>query len=461
MNYTQILADYLSDLRYEDIPKEVIERAKLLTMHVVGAAMAAKPTKMGKNVTTLVKAQMDGGEETATIIGDGTKVSMMGAAFANGTLSDILDWEDCSWTGHPSAGAVPSGLAFAEGRKKSGKEYLTALVGGYDVYQRIAMAVNTSIDMCEKRWGLTSWQIFAAAMPVAKMMNFDKDTMNKAIGMAATLTPIAISVTHDSRSDAYHYHHGFVARDGIAGNLVVEKGIATLRDALTEGDGYAATVSDQEDLSWYDRDLGKQYLIMETLFKHWPANMWIQVPIELLDKIVRAHNVKADEIKQIRVSPFVAERMNFHEDGFESLVEAQFSIPYCMAMYLMYEPGAIWAEENNLRSKEMLEIASKVYADPKEEYLTSDGFYLFQAGSFPEYTVTVEMNDGATYTESMRYSKGHPKNAMTWDECEEVFRRSSSACLTSEEQDLAIAFFKDLENVDDMSKISQYLKGSK
>jgi len=241
---------------------------------------------------------------------------------------------------------------------------------------------------------------------------------------------------------------------------VVEKGISTLRDALTAGDGYAVTVSDQEDLSWYTRDLGSHYLIMETLFKHWPANMWIQVPIEILDRIVREHHIGSDDIESIHVSPFVEERMNFHRDGFESLVEAQFSIPYCVAMYLLHEPGAAWADEKNLRSPEMLEIASRVHADPDDSYLTSDGFYEFQAGSFPEYTVTVTAKDGRVFSESMRYPLGHPKNAMSWEECEENFRKSSSCCLTYEEQSETIAYFKHLELAKDMSDAGRYLCGA-
>ena len=141
--YTQIIADYLSELKYEDIPAEVIERAKLVTLHTIGAAIAAVKTEAGSNIIDVAKTLGNGGKE-ATIIGDGTKVGLGNAVLASGTLADLLDWEDCSWTGHPSAGAVPTGLAVSEAYHKSGKDYLTALVGGYDVYQRIAMAVQPS-----------------------------------------------------------------------------------------------------------------------------------------------------------------------------------------------------------------------------------------------------------------------------------------------------------------------------
>ena len=100
--YTQIIADYLSELKYEDIPAEVIERAKLVTLHTIGAAIAAVKTEAGSNIIDVAKTLGNGGKE-ATIIGDGTKVGLGNAVLASGTLADLLDWEDCSWTGHPSA----------------------------------------------------------------------------------------------------------------------------------------------------------------------------------------------------------------------------------------------------------------------------------------------------------------------------------------------------------------------
>ena len=35
-NYTQVLAEYAANLTYDKIPAEVIERAKLMTLHTLG-----------------------------------------------------------------------------------------------------------------------------------------------------------------------------------------------------------------------------------------------------------------------------------------------------------------------------------------------------------------------------------------------------------------------------------------
>ena len=67
------------------------------------------------------------------------------AAFAAGTMGDMLDWEDCSGTGHSSAGVIPTAVIAAEVLKKSGKDLLTAVVAEYEVYQRVALAGDTNI----------------------------------------------------------------------------------------------------------------------------------------------------------------------------------------------------------------------------------------------------------------------------------------------------------------------------
>ncbi len=47
---TKTLADYAAKLKYEDLPGDVIDQAKLLTLQTLGVALAACPTEQGKSV---------------------------------------------------------------------------------------------------------------------------------------------------------------------------------------------------------------------------------------------------------------------------------------------------------------------------------------------------------------------------------------------------------------------------
>ena len=113
-NYTQVLAEYAANLTYDKIPAEVIERAKLMTLHTLGVSLAAKMDELAQNAVKIGSELNNGVGGSATVWTTGEKLSPANAVFVNGTISDILDWEDCSWTGHPSASAVPVSIAVAE-----------------------------------------------------------------------------------------------------------------------------------------------------------------------------------------------------------------------------------------------------------------------------------------------------------------------------------------------------------
>ena len=110
MSQTKTLAAYGAALRYEDIPSDVLNRAKNLTLQTLGVSLGALGSDVGRRAVELGRI-MGGGSSEATIWGEGSKVSAAAAGLANGTLADALDWEDCSWTGHPSACAVSSASA--------------------------------------------------------------------------------------------------------------------------------------------------------------------------------------------------------------------------------------------------------------------------------------------------------------------------------------------------------------
>lgn len=445
-------------MEYDQIPPQVIERAKLVTLHTLGAALSAIRSKSGQDIIDVAKT-LGGGAADATIIGDGSKAGVSNAALANGTLADLLDWEDCSWTGHPSAGAVPAGIAVSEAYNKSGRDYLTALVGGYDIYQRVAMAVQPSPKRFDEGWGLHCWQIFAPAAVAGKLMGITGEKMNQLLGTAAHMTPVAINLIHSSFSDFYHFTHGLTAQSAIECAMITEKGISTLMGALEEDTGYYFGVSDQCDWDWFDKDLGKRHMIMELMMKNWPVNMWIQTPMDLIHSLTVQHNINPDSIQKIEISPFIPERSgDSPAGGYDSMVAAQFSIPFCMAMYLKGpKVGYDWLDERYLTDPEILAMAAKVKGIG-EESLISYNFDIFQQGSYPEYGMTITMEDGTVYSETMRFPKGHPQNDYTRQECIDVFRLATDDVMSREKQDALCDFILNrLEQVEDMAEIGPLL----
>lgn len=182
-------------------------------------------------------------------------------------------------------------------------------------------------------------------------------------------------------------------------------------------------MSDQVDESWYTKELGERWLIEETYIKHWPANMWVQTPLELLDALYKEETFHAEDVKEIRLNPTTSlTRLNYRETA-KTTLDAQFNLSFCLAAYLQnQEPGAHWFTEDQLEREEVLTIADLVKSIG-DVRIPTDNFEEFKAESFPEMTLEIDLKDGRTLRKTMRFPKGHPQNNTTLDEEKELFRK--------------------------------------
>lgn len=456
--YTRILSDYLAELKYEDLPADVVERAKYMVLHTVGASIAAHPAEAAKRIVGIAK-NLGTGAVNATIIGDGSKISIANALLANGTLADLLDWEDCSWTGHPSSGAVPAAIAVSEAYHKTGKEFLTALVGAYEVYQRIAMALNPTEARFKAGWGLHCWQIFAPAAAIGKLMGFTGDTMCKMLGTAGCMTPV--TADHLFTSDFYHTMWGMVDKNAMECALITEQGVSELTRIFEHDRPYWPYVTDQCDWDWFDKGLGERYLTKEIMIKNWPVNMWIESPMDMIDSLYRKHGFDPDEIERIEVAPYIPFRSEpCPENGYDSLLVAQFSIPFCLAMYFRGPKRPCdWLDPKYLKDPAIIDMAKRVVGIGVPGISHYNHFVSYQHGGYLTYDMKVVMKDGTEYTETLEFPKGHPRNPFDREGIIENFRLQTNEILTPERQDAFVDFvFNKLENTDDMAVIADYLK---
>lgn len=151
MSFTEILADYVMRTDFSDLPKDVVERAKLCILDSLGCALGGLTTRITSSVIAALSRSSDG---ESTIVGHGKKVGCKDAAFINSTLANALDYDDDNWVGHPSATTIPAALAVAEQQGASGKDFLTSYAVGYEVVTRIGKATWPSEERYKRVWGV-------------------------------------------------------------------------------------------------------------------------------------------------------------------------------------------------------------------------------------------------------------------------------------------------------------------
>lgn len=459
-SHSQVISEYIAGLKYEDIPRDVIEQAKKVLLHTVAASMAAAPLPITKKVTAYTQSK--GGAEEATIwCSDGRKVPAEEAAFANGTIADGMDWEDCTWTGHPSAIGIPACVAVAEKWKKSGKDLLVSIVAAYEGSQRIAMAAQPTAEYVAdgREWGLVSWQLFAASMGAAKLMGLDAKQMEQVLGASLYQATVPINKHGDgpAKSDIYHYQHGFTARNGIYAAEVTRRGFDNCWGALDGKDGYWKMVSDQQDESWYGKDLGKLWLIKDSCYlKHRPANMWVQIPLEALADLLKEHPFEMDQVEKIRVKPNMPFIMSPYKETTKGFLDAQFSIPYCLTALMMHPEHRLDAGSfsDKMRHNEKLIAFCEKYEGYGETTTFFHNFEIFKTGSFPVFTIDITLKDGTELHKSCQFPKGHPQNNYTLEEEYDHYRKAAAPYLPAEQIERMIAVVDKLEEQADIGELA-------
>ena len=186
---TATLAAYVADLKFEDIPHEVRERAKVLTLDFLGSAIRARrdAESTPSLLKTLEALALDAGGES-TVFGDSKTWTPAVAALLNGALGHSLDFDDTHADAslHPSAPVVPAAFAVGELVGASGREVLTAIVAGYEVCCRLGQALDPTSHYARGFHPTCTAGTYGAAAAAAKLFGLSKEQIVAAFGVSGS-----------------------------------------------------------------------------------------------------------------------------------------------------------------------------------------------------------------------------------------------------------------------------------
>ena len=141
--YTRGIAEFVSGLRYEAIPPEVLARIKLLMLDALGCAL------YGADLAWSRILQQRLGELDTTpacaVWGTRQRLSAPHAALVNGTQVQGFELDDVHRQGvlHVGAVVLPALVAITELRPgMSGREFLTSAVAGYEIGPRVGICMG-------------------------------------------------------------------------------------------------------------------------------------------------------------------------------------------------------------------------------------------------------------------------------------------------------------------------------
>ncbi len=426
MDGNRFAVDFIHNLRLEKLPSSVVQKAKICLLDLVGTSLAGAKAKGAKILLDFSTQQM-GGSREATIIRGNRKLSCVSAALINGFITNALDMDDGyrKIKGHPGAAVFPAVLAVSERVRASGKEFLEALVTGYEIGIRAGEILHSHYGYYH---GSGSWGAIASAAAAARLLKLREQEIRHALGIAeafAPLVPEMRAVEFPSMAPKDGIPWG--AMVGTSAALLAERGFTGVPSLLGDSE------RNQEIFT-----LGKEFKMGKLYFKPYPCCRWAQPAIEGVLKTMAAKDLNHTEISKVTIRSF-SEAVSLCQKPPLTLEEAEYHVLYPVAVAAVYgQFNPRYLGEKYLRDKKIGQFMKKVVLkrDPKIEQ------------EFPEKCLSeVELvtNQGEKYRSGVMAARGDFDLPLSEEELEEKFVTITRGILAEKERYSVINVAKNFE----------------
>ena len=325
---TKSLANYVVKARFEDFPDRVRKEVGRSLLNWMGVTVGGS---RHRTVDIAISAvQPFAGPQQASLFGRRERLDIMNAALINGISSHVLDFDDTDLKTavHPSAPVLPALLAMAEHKPINGRDFVTAVVMGFEAECRIARAVQPAFG--DIGWHATGAAgVFGAAVATGRILRLDEERMCHAIGLAAT-QPVGIREMFGSMTKSFH--PGRAAQNGMLAALLAEKGFTSSLQGIEAKRGWANLVSTEHDLSIITDRLGDSFEIYRNTYKPYACGLVIHPVIDGCIQLRNEYKLTADQVERIDVDihPIVMELTA--KKNPKTGLEGKFSVFYVAAL---------------------------------------------------------------------------------------------------------------------------------
>jgi 2-methylcitrate dehydratase PrpD len=313
MSLSRQFAAFVYNLKYEDLPLAVVDRAKGVTLEALSSALVAHDMPATKQALALMQEEETGGGGAATVLCNGAKLTKAGAAFVNTeTIFAGGKWDTFRMLTHPGTAILPAALAAAEVAGASGREFLTAVAAGYEVMERMAAEFIPTV-MSRGFHAGPVFGIFGAAIAAAKLGGLDENQIHGAIAQCVNL---ASGNLEGARSGGRSLREGGAVRNAMLAVALAKHGTPGGETTL-EGEAgfyhayagnnrgelrYSFTGLNRTDLGQITLGLGRDWIFLETLYRIYSTAGYNIAHIDVTAKLCEEHGIAAQDIDRIEAS---------------------------------------------------------------------------------------------------------------------------------------------------------------
>jgi hypothetical protein len=310
MSLSREFGAFVAGLNFDDLPTEVVDRAKGVTLQALTSALVACDMPASRQAFALMQEEEAGGGGAATVLCNGSKLTKAGAGFVNAEMIFAGGkWDTFRMLTHPGIAILPAALVAAEITGASGKEFLTAIAAGYEVMERMAAEFIPTV-MSRGFHAGPVFGIFGAAVAAAKLQRLDESQIHSAIAQCVNL---AAGNLEGARSGGRSLREGGAVRNALLAVALAKHGTPGGETTL-EGEAgfyhayagnnrgqlhYSFTGANCADMAKISEGLGRDWIFLETLYRIYSTAGYNIAHVDVTAKLCEEHNLHYDDIDRI------------------------------------------------------------------------------------------------------------------------------------------------------------------
>ena len=328
----QELADFVCELRLQQIPDAVQAEARRCILDTLGVIAAGRKAEVAEAARQWAVRTYDSG--SAGIAADRTGLQAAGTAFVNACAGHAWDFDDTSYTGimHGSVAVLPAALALAQQQSCGGAQLLEAFIAGVEVEYAVAEYCTTHLYF-KGWWSSGVYGALGAAAAASRLLGLDRAAVSNALSLALCH---ACGIKAAFGSDAKPLGMGIAASRGVDCALWAQAGLTGPVDVFENERGFLSLYNDNQQSTHSGLQLWSRWRLLEPgiLFKRYPVCSAAQAATELCEILLHRHGLSADSVLRVECEVPELVRISLVYDHPATVREAQFSLPFAIGCIL-------------------------------------------------------------------------------------------------------------------------------
>ncbi|WP_054709870.1 MmgE/PrpD family protein [Bacillus sp. JCM 19041] len=415
MNHTESLTHFCHATYHEQLPNDVQEMTKKLLLDCIGVTLRSSEKQASTSILKTALSLSSKGD--STVFGTTYSLPSQYAALVNGTTAHGIELDDVTSESslHPGVVVIPVALAVAEEQNNTPDQVIRSIVAGYEMMMRLGEAITNPSGNYERGFHPTGiCGVFGATMAAGCLLGLKKEEMLHAIGIAGSMASGSMEYLSNG-AWTKKLHAGWAAHNGIIAAKSAANGFVGPATIFEGTFGFFKAYASIHDANKLHENRRAPYKIIETNIKLHACCRYMHAQMDAAKHLYEEHDFHPDDIIAIDTTvltggeALVAVPLEAKQTP-DNVVDAQFSLPYGIAVVLTYGKGGYHEfDESIIHAPSIKRLMKTVRISKQEKY---DSLYPKKWGA----SVQITLKDGRILKKEINHPQGGwPGSVATWE----------------------------------------------